>query len=200
MVLISKKASPAAAMIEVAYRDGTKKKYNIDYSGVNFNEIELTGVSFQTPTPAGTYNIVNPTVDGDTLMHSIDVDIYAGSISMSGGTVSVPLLLRPLYEPVKKDISNTDDPTKNTTNMIHRIWFDMIPSTPSYSKHNFELKWDDVTQAITMYLKQGAVPLYVGETVEITIHAELRMPYFDTSNNTNIREFTFTFTVTGDTP
>ncbi|MDR0684431.1 MAG: hypothetical protein LBF83_04820 [Spirochaetaceae bacterium] len=202
MVLISKKANPAAAMIEVAYRGGTKKKYNIDYSGVNFNEIELTSVSFQTPTPIGAYVIDNPaTLDGDTLMHSIiSPTIYAGSISMSGGTVSVPLYLRPLYEPVKKDISDADDPTKNTTNMIHRIWFDMIPSTPSYSKDNFELKWDDVTQAITMYLKQGAVPLYDGETVEITIHAELRMPYFDTGNTANIREFTFTFTVMGDTP
>ena len=177
MVLISKKASPAAAMIEVAYRDGTKKKYNIDYSGVNFNEIELTGVSFQTPTPAGAYDIdPSTTVSGETLMHSIATatGIYAGSISMSNN-VPQPLLIRPLYKPAKEDISDADDPTKNTTNMIHRIWFDMhtpnLVTNTSYSKDNFELKWRDDTQAITMYLKQGAVPLYDGETVEITIHA-----------------------------
>ncbi|MDR2795855.1 MAG: hypothetical protein LBB47_03995 [Spirochaetaceae bacterium] len=207
MVLISKKADPATAMIELDYRDGTKKKYNIDYSGVNFNEVELTSVTFQNPTPpVGSYSVGAGSVVEETLQYNNvaatngNGNIYAGSISARAGTspvsVPVPLLLRPLYEPAKKSaIDDGTDPRQNTTNMIHRIWFEL--ADPSiYSKDNFALVWDDKTQSIKPYLKENAAPLYDEESVDITIHAELRKPY----GGSNIREFTFSFEVLGDTP
>ncbi|MDR2444442.1 MAG: hypothetical protein LBD44_00700 [Spirochaetaceae bacterium] len=208
MVLISKKANPATAMIEVDYKDGTKKKYNIDYSGVNFNEVGLTEIpKFQESTPpAGSYSIIAtpPAVNGEPVSHTVTptngTSIFAGSISMKNdGFVPVPLFLRPLYKPVKEAALDTSNPRNNTTNMIHRIWFDATSST-YYNKDNFRLTWDDITQSITLYRREQPLPdpLYDGETVDITIHAELRQPYYDTVSGVNIREFTFYFTIFGD--
>jgi hypothetical protein len=214
MLLISKHASPPAAMVEVNYTDGTKKKYSIDYSGVNFKEVELTGIDFQTPTPtwtmtpAGAYIIDNPPVRDESynkrLVYTITNTLYAGSISMIGGSIIQPLYLRPLYTPIKETAGDGLDPRSNTTNMIHRIWFEMTASTLAvntyYGKDNFTLAWDDVTQSITFYRNEKAAPLYDSESVDITIHAELRKPYNPSDGSGPIQEFTFDFTVTGTDP
>jgi hypothetical protein len=195
MILISKYAHPPTAMIEVNYRDGAKKTYNIDYGGVNFNDDKgLTAIDFQTPTPGGAYKI-----NGPYPAYTIG-SIEAGSISMVDGKLLSPLLLRPLYKPIKEKAS-TGDPRDNTTNMIHRIWFEITGFTPDtsspltyYSKDNFTLTWDDATQSITLYRKEKPAPLYNGDSVGITIHAELRKPWSGEG------ESTFTVTIEGTDP
>jgi hypothetical protein len=206
MVLISKNASPAEAMIEMNYRDGTRKKYSIDYSGVNFNEVALTGITFQNPTPtwpqnlSGTYSIGIPQYEFDKgLVTYTGEQLYAGSISMIGDSIVQPLLLRPLYEDIKKEANDGFDPRSNTTNMIHRIWFEMTASTldVNYSKDNFTLTWDDVTQSILFYRNEDALPFYNTESVDITIHAEPRKEYTDSAYSGLVREFKFYFNVMG---
>ncbi|MDR2344326.1 MAG: hypothetical protein LBD86_07340 [Spirochaetaceae bacterium] len=210
MVLISKHAGSATAMLDFDYKDGTSKRYEIDYGAVNFNEKTLDSLSFQSPTPDGTYIIGSAWKNRDPsynlrLENSSSISVQAGNIYMdtTTGKPLKPLYLRPLYVPVKEAATGNVNPKDNTTNMIHRIWFEFIDNSTGYGRDNFTLGWDDVTQSITLYLNENAKPLESGVSVGIGIHAELREPYDDTEAQTYgygtglIREFMFTVEVSG---
>ncbi|MDR3355706.1 MAG: hypothetical protein LBO04_00750 [Spirochaetaceae bacterium] len=215
MLLFSKNATPPTATVEVAYKDGTKKIYNIDYSAVGFNldnEVPLTDIRFEEPpvAAAGTYGIGSGIVDSnqsDIMRYEISggtVGFGNISVGTDGSPPLKPLYIRPVYTPAKVKPNDTMDPRGNTTNMIHRIWFDLLDDQGGahpYGKNNFNLTWNDDTQAITLYVKEGAQPFdpaIYDSAMAVTIHAELRNPYVPTPPGSGdpIREFAFDFKIT----
>jgi hypothetical protein len=183
MILVSKKAYPQTAFLEIEYPGGEKKSIEIDYSEVTMREVPLARIEFQSPTPApsfaGTYSleIPEPVFDETTGDYSYTVsyegtDVYAGTLS------SYPLYLRPLYwSPGASESSSVDqyqvDPRVVTTNMIHKI-NTVVNLTDAggepVSGDKLTMEWDDDAQAIKLSAKDS------GLSGDVTITAELRKP------------------------
>jgi hypothetical protein len=181
VMLISKseKAVPYIASFDIEYSNGTKKRFEVDYSDVQLREeIPLTKVRFQSPTPDSDYDLTED-FQPDPLNSEIYIIYYvvqveADDITKQGDTVLKPLLLRPLYDPV--DI----DPRKTTTNMINNVYLTDEVGMP-LNNDNLVLDWDDETQAISLYIKEGAPPELI--PAGVTINAFLRLPYRDAYTN-----------------
>jgi hypothetical protein len=186
VMLISKseKAVPYIASFDIEYSNGAKKRFEVDYSDVQLREeIPLTGISFQNPTPVGNYVLMDNSNPDETeyfqdIQYVVDSPLEIEDIILqSDNKINKPLLLRPLYEPA--------DPRKATTNMISSIYLtDTISGVP-VNNDNLVLTWDDKTQAITLYVKDGAMP--VPEFV--TINASLRL------SNAVVRKLTCDVTI-----
>ncbi|MDR2803959.1 MAG: hypothetical protein LBB22_06700 [Treponema sp.] len=175
-ILISKKADPQTAFLEIEYKDGTTKKVEIDYSEVELREEEpLIAVEFQSPTPSSAYPLTVYSAS------EYSVDVVISEITAFNKQPIKPLYLMPIYDPV--DI----DPRKTTTNMISEI---SLTYSPMYSPYdptmlvpnpaqsvddpNIILEWDDTYQAITLYFKETPVPDF--PYTPVYINASLRIP------------------------
>ncbi|MDR1149184.1 MAG: hypothetical protein LBK66_11190 [Spirochaetaceae bacterium] len=177
-ILVSSKANPRTAFLEVEYADGSKKRIEIDYSEVDFRPVPLTGLALQNPSPAtnngGTYSIAtdndSPESSGLYVTYKVDEVIHAGSISVVGSSIPKPLYLRPLYTPV------SIDPKKTTTNMISKIYakaFDEIGNGVTLDP-KLVLAWNDPYQAINVYYKASPDSESPGT---IGVYANLREPF-----------------------
>jgi hypothetical protein len=183
-ILISSKAEPRTAFLDVVYPDGSKKRVEIDYNEVELREdVPITSIAFQNPSPAltdaGTYSVdlIDP---NDPYSYNVSGVNYDDIVMAENETIPRPLYLRPLYEPL--DI----DPKKTTTNMISKIYA-RDENGNVLRDDNLVLKWEDSLQAINVYYKTGAFqPLYS----VLTVHADLRKPMGDVFGITCRIEFT----------
>jgi hypothetical protein len=181
-ILISSKANPRTAFLEVEYTDASKKRIEIDYSGVEFKEVPLSSLAFQNPSPAyspgGSYSFVvgDPSIsEAGYYQYSVsDVD-PAGSISNTAqpGNLAIPqpLYLRPLYMTSFGSVSI--NPKETATNMISKITVLNTAAVGGGILHdpNLVAEWEDKLQAINVYYKSVPENLqYTG----IVIRADLR--------------------------
>jgi hypothetical protein len=169
-ILISSKANPRMAFLDVAYPDGSKKRIEIDYNEVELREdVPITSIEFQDPSPAltdaGTYS-VEQLDQSDKYSFAVYDVVYDDIVMQLDGTIPRPLYLRPLYEPL--DI----DPKKTTTNMISKIYA-RDENGKVLRDDNLVITWEDRLQAINVYYKAGASP---PSYTEMTVHADLRKP------------------------
>jgi hypothetical protein len=172
-ILVSSKANPRAAFLEVEYANGSKKRIEIDYSGIGFREVPLTGLAFQNPSPASnsnyTYLMTGPELsdEGYYQYTAENVGVYVGSIS-----IAKPLYLRPLY--MTSFGSASIDPKKTTTNMISNVTprkWDANEGTGNILQDpNLVVNWYDPFQAITVYYESMPEEL----PTPIVIRADLR--------------------------
>jgi hypothetical protein len=167
LMLISKseKAVPYTASFDIEYSDGTKKRFEVDYSGVELREdIPLTGISFQAMS--------NSILTGDFPNYYLDVN--ASSIGNTYNELTP--LLRPLYVP------------ENTNNMIKDIYL-TDEASRRLNNSGLTLTWDDKTQAIAIY---AADPYTLPSP--IVIHAVLQKEYEDPIGMSS-KELTFIVTI-----
>jgi hypothetical protein len=176
LMLISKseKAVPYTAFFDIEYSDGAKKRFEVDYSGVELREdihLEpgITGISFQNPTPPTGSVKVPYTLDDSTfpdynINSPLRVDHHAITLT-DPDPAAMPLLLRPIYDP------------QNTTNMIKNVYLTGEDDNP-LNYDNLILTWDDRTQAINLYIDPAKVSgkLLPPDETTVKIHAVLQKP------------------------
>jgi hypothetical protein len=180
-ILISSKAYPRTAFLEVEYADSSRKRIEIDYSGVGFKGVPLTGLALQNPSPAisysGTYSLGTPTLsEAGYYQYSVAglVD-PAGSISNTSTpdnlVIPQPLYLIPLYITAYGSVSI--DPKKTATNMISKVTIRRKDDEGGgiLQDTNLVAAWEDKLQSINVYYKFAPADLqYTG----IVIRADLR--------------------------
>ncbi|MDR2660402.1 MAG: hypothetical protein LBC27_10550 [Spirochaetaceae bacterium] len=184
-ILISEKADPPTAILDIEYKDGSKKKIEIDYSEVELREkVALTDLALQSPTPAtsdaGTYSLFYTTLPsqenpfiGYTVYHDDnpvqpEPGVYFKDIFMNlaTGNIDRPLYLRPLYAPVNID------PMETTTNMISKVYAKDTEGN-NIRDSNLRMEWDDTLQAINVYYIGNKSDTY---GTEIVVYAVLKEP------------------------
>jgi hypothetical protein len=178
VILISKKAYPQTAFFDIEYSNGTKKRVEVDYNEVQLREeIPLTNISFQNPTPSYSQDIEGYTLGGTFPNYTATVAV--SDITLAGDKAVNPLFLRPLYEPAM------------TTNMISSLSLTDDTTGVPLNNENLILKWDDSMQAITIYIKEGVTV----EPMNVVIHAKLRLPFVNSGSEQPVFELTCTVTI-----